>query len=71
MGFLPRFLGGGGGSSNFSQSFLRVSTSKATSSKPSAIVLFGSGGSSFSTDVGVGGVMVFGSGDGVVLLSYT
>ena len=73
MGFLPRFLGGGGGSSNFSQSFLRVSMSYAESSKPSAIVFFGSGGScssSSSAGGGVGGEVISGSGDGVLFLSY-
>ena len=45
--------------------------SYATSSKPSAIVFFGSGGSSSPVGGGVEGVVVSGSGDGVVFLSYT
>lgn len=69
MGFLPRFLGGGGGSANFSESCLRDSTSKAASSKPSAIVFVGSGNSS-TAGGGEGGVGVSGSGDGVSLRSY-
>lgn len=70
LGFLPRFLSGGGGSSNFSQSFFRVSISHTASSKPSAIVSFGSSGSSCSDGGGVGGGGVSGSGDGVLLLNY-
>ena len=34
-------------------------------------MFFGCGGSSSSADGGVGGVVVSGSGDGVVFLSYT
>ena len=71
LGFRPRFLGGGDGSSNFSQSFLRVSMSYAVSSKPSGIVFLGSGGSSGSVGGGDrGGGGVSGSGNGVLFLNY-
>ena len=71
LGFLPRFLGGGVGSANFSQSFLRDSTSNAASSNPSAIVFLGSCCcSSTAGGGGDGGLGASGSGDGVPLRSY-
>ena len=71
LGFLPRFLGGGVGSANFSQSFLRDSTSNAASSNPSAIEFFGSCCCSSTTGGGGdGGLGTSGSGDGVPLRSY-
>ena len=69
LGFLPRFLGGGGGSANFSESCLRDSMSNAASSKPSAMVFVGCCSSS-KAGGGEGGVGVSGSGDGVSLRSY-